>query len=261
MQQATAPVVMNFTFAMKKRKKGSQSEQKQEKEQEQVHAQEKEKVQPPVHNVNRVQKESRGDLRAKKSGRPPNVEAAAAAPLPDGAQVSKRTNKKEKNAGSADVDAQPAKRQKGGVMEADDSGGSKIKRLTLFVGNMPFNVSEADVLQHFADCSVVSCRLLRNKDTGVSKGIAFVDVSDSKSFIAALKLHHSMLGGRVINVEPTAGGGGNSSQRKGKIELKKKRLEKVIKKSGSSRDTTAPTSDSAPKRFRGKNKDRDRGSK
>jgi nucleolar protein 6 len=261
MQQETAPVVMNFTFAMKKRKKGSQSEQKQGKEQEKK--QEQEKVQRPVPNANRTPKETRADVipRSKKSGRRQNAEAAAAAPLQDGAQISKVTNKKEKKAGSAGADAQPAKRQKGNAMEADDPGGSKMKRLTLFVGNMPFNVSEADVLQHFAECSVVSCRLLRNKDTGTSKGIAFVDVADSKCFIAALKLHHSMLGGRVINVEPTAGGGGNSSQRKGKIELKKKRLEKIIKKSGSSRDPAAPKSESAPKRFRAKNKDHDRGSK
>jgi nucleolar protein 6 len=244
MQQETAPVVMNFTFAMKKRKKGSPSEQKQEKEEEHR----------PVPNANRAQKQPREHLipHSKQSGKPQKREAAAAAPLQEGG---KRTNKKEQNAERADADAKPAKMQKSGATEADDSSGSKVKRLTLFVGNMPFNVSEADVLQHFAHCGVVSCRLLRNKDTGISKGIAFVDVSDSKCFLAALKLHHSMLGGRVINVEPTAGGGGNSSQRKGKIELKKKRLEKIIKKSASNKD-----GESAPKRFPGKSKDHDRGS-
>jgi nucleolar protein 6 len=73
----------------------------------------------------------------------------------------------------------------------------------------------------------------------VGKGIAFLDLPDSKSYLAALKLHHSLMGGRHINVEPTAGGGGNSSQRKDKIELKKKRLEKVIKASSSEKNAGA----------------------
>jgi nucleolar protein 6 len=106
----------------------------------------------------------------------------------------------------------------------------RAKRFTLFVGNMPFNAEQSDVQRHFAPCGgLVSCRLLRNKDTGAAKGIAFVDFSDSKSYLAALKLHHSLMGTRRINVEPTAGGGGNSSQRKSKIESKKKRLEKIMK--------------------------------
>jgi nucleolar protein 6 len=40
----------------------------------------------------------------------------------------------------------------------------------------------------------------------------------------ALKLHHSMMGKRKINVELTAGGGGTSDARKAKIEAQRKKL-------------------------------------
>lgn len=39
-----------------------------------------------------------------------------------------------------------------------------------------------------------------------------------------MKLHHSLLNGREINVELTAGGGGKSAERKGKIAERNKRI-------------------------------------
>jgi hypothetical protein len=224
---ATPPVVMNFTFAIKKRKKGSHSEPKQGQGN-----------QHPTPNVHRTQLASRSDpmqrIKQSSEGATP-VTAVPVETSTGGTRPSKKKRSVESNSDVHPPKKQmPCSAQQVDVADsragADDSGGAaKAKRFTLFVGNMPFNVIEADVRQHFADCGVVGCRLLRNKDTGVGKGIAFLDLSDSKGFVAAIKLHHSVLGGRTINVEPTAGGGGNSSQRMDKIELKKKRLEKVIK--------------------------------
>lgn len=57
-----------------------------------------------------------------------------------------------------------------------------------------------------------------------SKGCAFLEFTTATGLQSALRLHHSSLSGRKINVELTAGGGGNSATRKAKIEAQRKRL-------------------------------------
>ena len=81
-------------------------------------------------------------------------------------------------------------------------------------------------------------RILTDKQTGKSKGFAFVEFKDEETFTKGLDCHHKVLGDRRINVEMTAGGGGNnSSARKEKILkknqwLSKKRVEEGRIKSG-----------------------------
>jgi len=232
-QSAQQPVVMNFTFAAKKRKKNSSAvQQQQQQQQQQQH--------PPVLEVGRSQQNS---SQSSMQHAKPSLKSQQSAPLSKEERSNENpTAVKHKRDGESKNGADRPKKQKPSPLgtnqigaadesaNANDSGSSlKAKRFTLFVGNMPFSVNEAEVVQHFSNCGVLGCRLLRNKGSAAGKGIAFLDLLDSKSYIAALKLHHSLMGGRQINVEPTAGGGGNSAQRKDKIELKKKRLEKVIK--------------------------------
>lgn len=57
-----------------------------------------------------------------------------------------------------------------------------------------------------------------------SKGCAFLEFTLATSLQAALRLHESEMQGRKINVELTAGGGGNSTARKAKIDESRKRL-------------------------------------
>lgn len=57
-----------------------------------------------------------------------------------------------------------------------------------------------------------------------SRGIAFVEFPNSTLLQQALKLHHTDLDGRRINVELTAGGGGSGQVRKEKIEARQGRL-------------------------------------
>jgi RNA recognition motif-containing protein len=64
----------------------------------------------------------------------------------------------------------------------------------------------------------VSVRLLTDKHSGKSRGMAFVDVATPQQLVRALRLHHSRLQGRAINVERTVGGGGNNDKRKAKLE-------------------------------------------
>lgn len=69
-----------------------------------------------------------------------------------------------------------------------------------------------------------------------SKGCAFVEFKTSTALQAALHLHHSFFKAsgtsskRKINVELTAGGGGNSKQRSQKLADNRDRLEKQREK-------------------------------
>ena len=57
-----------------------------------------------------------------------------------------------------------------------------------------------------------------------SRGCAFLEFSTRSSLQQALKLHHSELDGRSINVELTAGGGGKSEHRLAKVKQRNTEL-------------------------------------
>lgn len=58
-----------------------------------------------------------------------------------------------------------------------------------------------------------------------SKGCAFLEFKHQSALQQGLKLHHSSLDGRRINVELTAGGGGKSETRLSKLKERNKELE------------------------------------
>jgi len=74
----------------------------------------------------------------------------------------------------------------------------------LFVGNLPYSVTEdqlRDIFSEFGDLEEV--KLLTDRATGRSRGIAFVKFADEASAQAAIeKLHESDLEGRnmIVNV-------------------------------------------------------------
>jgi len=73
----------------------------------------------------------------------------------------------------------------------------------------------------------------KNPGQGVtpkSKGCAFLEFKSRNALQQALKLHHSIIDGRKINVELTAGGGGKSEQRLTKLKERNKELEVQRKK-------------------------------
>lgn len=97
-------------------------------------------------------------------------------------------------------------------------------------GNLGFKTTRESVAQHFKEAAghIPSVRLLTEKASGSqppkSRGIAFLEVLSSEEMQKCLKLHHSILNGRQINVELTAGGGGKSAARKGKIAERNERV-------------------------------------
>lgn len=152
-----------------------------------------------------------------------------------------------------------------GSNETDTSTNPR-NRYILFVGNLPYDASAEDILTHFERRGVPmkDIRLLTEKESGKSRGIAFAEFDSAKrmqvglgschtelSLVAwqcyiacckqlsysicinitnlilqnGLKLHHTKLNGRRINVEVTCGGGGKSERRRQKIRERNEKLQ------------------------------------
>ncbi len=85
----------------------------------------------------------------------------------------------------------------------------------LYVGSLPFDVTESQLNSLFAACGqVVSAKLITDKATGQSKGFGFVEMSSDAEAQAAIgKMNNSTVGARriVVNearpMESRSGGG------------------------------------------------------
>ncbi|GAA5987413.1 hypothetical protein JCM11641_002282 [Rhodosporidiobolus odoratus] len=129
----------------------------------------------------------------------------------------------------------------GGTVEGDAAKGGA--RLLLFVGNLPYKVTVEEIQKHFSEAcgETPAVRLLTAKTPSTSqstttqppsKGCCFLEFPSTSgtALQSALRLHHSTLLNRKINVELTAGGGGNSEARKAKIEGQRKKMEEEREK-------------------------------
>lgn len=139
----------------------------------------------------------------------------------DGASTTTKTSEDNSN----DTESKPKKKRRKG--KSSSSSESKGARFILFVGNLPFKYDVKDLETHFQSCKP---DVIRPRD---QKGFAFVeyagDDASRRMTIALSKLHHSMFMNRKINVELTAGGGGNTANRKQKIQQKNAKLEESRK--------------------------------
>lgn len=88
---------------------------------------------------------------------------------------------------------------------------------SLYVGGLPYTTTESAVRELFADAGEVSTvRLIMDRETGQSKGFAFVDMADDAAAQEAItKFNGYQFGGRSLVVnearpreDRAAGGGG-----------------------------------------------------
>ncbi len=84
----------------------------------------------------------------------------------------------------------------------------------LYVGNLSFNTTEDELRQAFGQYGTVnSAQIVMDRDTGRSRGFAFVEMADgADEAIAAM--NGAQLGGRSLTVneaKPREGGGGRPS--------------------------------------------------
>jgi RNA recognition motif-containing protein len=86
----------------------------------------------------------------------------------------------------------------------------------LYVGNLTFKISDADLEQLFSQFGTVeSAQVIQERDTGRSKGFGFVEMGSQAEAQAAIQgLHDQEFNGRRLTVneakprEPRPGGGG-----------------------------------------------------
>ena len=72
----------------------------------------------------------------------------------------------------------------------------------LFVGNIPWKVTEDDLSGKFAQCgTVVSAKIITDRETGRSRGFGFVEMSsDEEANKAVLELNNVDIEGRTLRV-------------------------------------------------------------
>lgn len=85
----------------------------------------------------------------------------------------------------------------------------------LYVGNLPYEVGEAELEELFGQCgSVDTVRIMRDMATGQARGFGFVEMNtDAEAQTAITKLNEHQLGGRSLVVnearpKPEYSGGG-----------------------------------------------------
>ncbi len=74
----------------------------------------------------------------------------------------------------------------------------------LYVGNLPYTTSEDELRELFGQAgSVVSVAVIRDRDSGRSKGFGFVEMgSDADAQAAISKFNSYKLGDRALTVNP-----------------------------------------------------------
>ncbi len=72
----------------------------------------------------------------------------------------------------------------------------------LYVGNLPFSATEQDLSDKFAACgTVLSVKLITDRDTGRSKGFGFIEMASEAEAQAAIdSLNGSDYDGRPMTV-------------------------------------------------------------
>ncbi len=87
--------------------------------------------------------------------------------------------------------------------------------INIYVGNLPYNTSESDLIDLFGQFGeVVKAAIIMDRETGRSRGFGFVEMTDLELGRKAVEaLHGSDFGGRQLTVnearprEPRRGGG------------------------------------------------------
>ena len=74
--------------------------------------------------------------------------------------------------------------------------------MNIYVGNLPYNVSEDELKELFSEFGeVATVNLIKDRFSGQSKGFGFIDMPSNSEADQAIKaLNHSQLKGRDIKV-------------------------------------------------------------
>ncbi|CAI0443058.1 unnamed protein product [Linum tenue] len=70
----------------------------------------------------------------------------------------------------------------------------------IYVGNLPWDITEENLRKFFSDCTISSIRFGMDKETGEFRGYGHVDFSDDVSMMMALKMDQQILCGRPVKI-------------------------------------------------------------
>ncbi len=99
------------------------------------------------------------------------------------------------------------------------SNDKEIDVKNIYVGNLDFGATEESIRSLFQPYGAIErVSLATDRDTGRSRGFAFVEMTDAAEADRAIEaLNGTNLGGRALNVNearPKTGGGGGSRERR-----------------------------------------------
>lgn len=111
-------------------------------------------------------------------------------------------------------------------LRVDSAGEKQIDyEQTIFVGNLPYNIAEEEIREHFKSCGeIVNVRCLRDSKTHEGRGIGYVHFKTKEGFLKSLEMNKSSLKNRVIRVKKAV-----PPQRLAKKQLKRQSLEPKAK--------------------------------
>lgn len=129
---------------------------------------------------------------------------------------------------AADGETPKKKRKTRRGKKGKGTNGGSGPRFLLFVGNLPYDIQQAELVSHFKNANPDRIRIRKEK------GIAFLEFDNDNQEIqskmdTALRMHHLVIRNRKINVELTVGGGGNSEFRQQKLKEKNAKFEEERK--------------------------------
>lgn len=120
-------------------------------------------------------------------------------------------------------------------------GTAKTNRYVLYVTNLNFETTKADLEDHFSEVGKVRSVRIPKKRSG---GFAFVEMDDLESYHKGFELHNTELQGRWIKVQFSEGGKKKSANKKNIMKQKNRKLaemrneNKTFTKSGKFYDKT-----------------------
>ena len=94
-----------------------------------------------------------------------------------------------------------------------------MSQAKIYVGNLPYSTQESDLEDFFGSCgSIAEVKLIKDYQTGRSKGFAFITFESDDSVAEAVKLNGTEMDGRTIKVseakeDQRRGGGGHRGDR------------------------------------------------
>jgi len=142
------------------------------------------------------------ELAARKAAALAEVEAALA-----GAQAAAKAKIGSEATEATACHTGPADMGGNGQLKDEDGQSSQYK---VFLGGLPWSCDESILRRDFEECGkIASLRLLTDRETGRSRGMAFITFNDAAGLEAALKYNGDTYGGRTLTVAKAEGKGGS----------------------------------------------------